>query len=374
MISTVPRQAISGVDMTISLCMIVKNEADVLRRALGNFGAFADEIIVTDTGSNDGTERIASELGATVFDFQWIDDFSAARNFCISKASGDYYMWLDADDVVPESTASAIARLKRTLDPSVDIVMLPYVLSRDERGKPLFSYYRERIVKNRPDFYFKGRVHEAVPLHGNIVRLPHEIEHAKPKTRMGGSRNLEIYKKMLADGAKLEPRERYYYARELFYNGYFSDASDEFERFLHCGNGYLPNKIDACVMLSRCHRERGDTVKALSALYGSFVYGLPTGEACCELGYVYFSSGDYKSAAYWFERATHSKPDKDSGAFVDTDCYGFLPYVWLTVCYDRLGQPRAAYYYHCRARRIKPNHPSVTANQKYFSSLGFSAE
>ena len=84
-------------------------------------------------------------------------------------------MWLDADDVVPESTASAIARLKRTLDPSVDIVMLPYVLSRDERGKPLFSYYRERIVKNRPDFYFKGRVHEAVPLHGNIVRLPHEI-------------------------------------------------------------------------------------------------------------------------------------------------------------------------------------------------------
>lgn len=357
--------------MTISLCMIVKNEADVLGRALANAHVFADEIIVVDTGSCDSTKAVAADSGAAVYDFAWIDDFSAARNFGLSKATCDYFMWLDADDVVPEKTAKSIAKLKTSLDESTDIVMLPYVLTRDERGKPTFSFYRERIIRNRADYRFFGRVHEAVALRGKIERYPYEIEHAKPKDRKTGTRNLDIYRKMKSEGVPFGPRERYYFARELYYNGLFSEAAGEFSEFLRGGNGYAPNNIDACIMLSRCFRELGSTESALSALYTSFVYGLPTGEACCELGYIYFQKAEYKTAAYWFERATHGKPDLESGAFVDMDCYGFLPYVWLTVCYDRLGIPRTAYYYHCRARKLKPDHPSVAANEEYFSSLGF---
>lgn len=355
--------------MTLSLCMIVKNEEQTLDRALSTAGVYADEIIVVDTGSTDGTKRIAGRYTDKIFDFEWCDDFSAARNYAFSKSTCDYRMWLDADDIVPMQTARGIARIMRTLDPAVDIVMLPYVLGDVATGG--LSYYRERIVKNSPTMDFRGRVHEAIALRGNIKRSDHAVYHAKPDERSSGTRNLDIYKRMLSDGVAFEPRERYYYARELYYNGRTADAAAEFEKFLHEPEGFYVNKIDACLMLSRCYRSSGDRALVLAPLFDSFLYALPTGEVCCEIALVYFSDGDYAQAAFWFERAAHAKPNMASGAFIDRDCYGFFPFVWLSVCYDRMGKKRTAYRYHCRARKLKPDHPSVIANQTYFESLGF---
>ncbi len=351
--------------MTLSLCMIVKNEAGVLGRALATAGVYADEIIIVDTGSTDETRRIAKNYTDKVYDYPWRDDFSSARNYAFSKSTCDYRMWLDADDIVPMPTARGIAKLMRTLDPKTDIVMLPY----DVGG---LKYYRERIVKNRADLIFRGHVHEAIALRGNIARGKPVIYHAKPADRKTGTRNLDIYKKMLADGIALDPRETYYYARELYYNDKPKDAAEQFEKFLKTPDGFYVNKIDACLMLSRCYRKTcNDRARILTPLFDSFLYALPTGEVCCEIALAYFADADYATAAFWFERAAHAKPDYGSGAFVDIDCYGFIPYVWLSVCYDRLGKKRTAYKYHCRAKKLKPDHPSVIANQAYFERMGF---
>ncbi len=86
----------------ISLCMIVKNEEKLLKNCLNSAKDFADEIIVVDTGSSDRTKAIAYEFTDKVFDFKWTDDFSAARNFSLQKASGDWILVLDADEVVAE--------------------------------------------------------------------------------------------------------------------------------------------------------------------------------------------------------------------------------------------------------------------------------
>ena len=83
---------------TVSLCMIVRNEEDVLGRCLESVKDIVDEIIIVDTGSTDRTKEIAGRFTNTVYDFPWIDDFSAARNFSFSKATMDYQMWLDADE------------------------------------------------------------------------------------------------------------------------------------------------------------------------------------------------------------------------------------------------------------------------------------
>lgn len=357
--------------MTLSLSMIVKNESEVLGRALETARIYADEIVVVDTGSTDDTVEIAKNYTDRVYTYDWCDDFAAARNFALSKCTGDYWMWLDADDRVPFSTAKSLARYFRKLDRGTDIVMLPYVLETDSFGKPIYSFYRERIIRNRPDFVWFGRVHEAVALHGNIVRAPYSVLHAKPENRATGTRNLDIYKKMISGGARLEPRELYYYARELYHNNEISAAADAFTEFIKLPNGFAANKIDACLMSARCYSRMGDKAAAYGALFDSFRYGLPTGEVCCEIALTFFADNDYKSAAYWFERAARSKPDIDSGAFVDLNYYDFLPFVWLTVCYDKLGKTRAAYRWHCRARKIRPDHPSVVANQAYFESLGY---
>ena len=86
--------------ITISLCMIVKNEEDTLPRCLESVGGLVEEIIVVDTGSDDRTKEAALEYGAKVYDFPWVEDFSKARNFSFSKATQQYCLWLDADDVI----------------------------------------------------------------------------------------------------------------------------------------------------------------------------------------------------------------------------------------------------------------------------------
>lgn len=81
---------------TVSLCMIVKNEERVLARCLESVRECMDEIIIVDTGSSDATKEIAARYTDKIYDFEWIDDFAAARNFSFSKASMDFAMWLDA--------------------------------------------------------------------------------------------------------------------------------------------------------------------------------------------------------------------------------------------------------------------------------------
>ena len=87
--------------ITISVCMIVKNEEAQLRACLDSIKPIADEIVIVDTGSTDCTKAIAAEYTDLIYDFPWIDDFAAARNFAFSKATKDYIYTADADEVVP---------------------------------------------------------------------------------------------------------------------------------------------------------------------------------------------------------------------------------------------------------------------------------
>ena len=84
----------------ISLCMIVRDEEKVIARCLDSVKDIVDEIIVVDTGSIDNTKEIVAKYTKKIYDFEWVNDFSKARNFSFSKATKDYIMWLDADDVI----------------------------------------------------------------------------------------------------------------------------------------------------------------------------------------------------------------------------------------------------------------------------------
>ena len=88
--------------ITISLCMIVKNEERILKRCLDSVKDLVDEIVIVDTGSTDTTRQIAERYTDKIYDFTWIDDFSAARNFAFSKATQEYIYSADADEVLSE--------------------------------------------------------------------------------------------------------------------------------------------------------------------------------------------------------------------------------------------------------------------------------
>ena len=128
-----------------SLCMIVKDEAAVLERCLDSVKTLVDEMIIVDTGSADGTKEIIKSYAGRLYEYDWQDDFSAARNYSFSLASSDYCLWLDADDVLPASTVETLEKLKENWDPATDVVMLPYQTAFDESGRPVFSFWRENI-------------------------------------------------------------------------------------------------------------------------------------------------------------------------------------------------------------------------------------
>lgn len=155
--------------ISLSLCMIVKNEEAVLERILKPVSQVMDAILIADTGSSDRTKEIAEQYTSLVYDFPWCDDFSAPRNFLLEKVRTDYWMWMDADDVLNEENLEKLKSLKEALDPGTDVVMMEYAAGFDQSGRTTFSYFRERIMKTSRNFRWNGAVHETVIPEGNII-------------------------------------------------------------------------------------------------------------------------------------------------------------------------------------------------------------
>ena len=352
--------------LEISLCMIVKNEEAVIGRCLQCAQNFADEIIVVDTGSTDETKSIARKYTQKVFDFPWIDDFAAARNFSFSKATRDYIMWLDADDVLLPEEQEKMLRLKRDLDPAIDVVMMKYQVGFDEIGNPTFVYDRERLFRRASHPVWEGAIHEVIPPFGNILKTDIAICHKKIKPG-DPDRNLHIFEKMITAGKPLSPRDEFYYGRELMYHKRFDDAARIFQGFLDSGLGWLENNIEASLNLAYCLDEMDQKNSALQALFASFLYAEPRAEVCCEIGRIFLSRQQYARSIFWYEQALRCRPEDNHG-FLKQDCYGFIPYMQLCVCYDRLGDMAKAKEYNEKAGELKPQHPAYLYNMQYFSS------
>jgi glycosyltransferase involved in cell wall biosynthesis len=352
----------------ISLCMIVKNEEDTLGNCLHSVRGIADEIVIADTGSTDRTREVAKEFGGLVFEFPWVDDFSAARNFSFSKAEKDYILWLDADDVLLPEDRKKLLALKKSLDPSVDVYMMKYNIGTgSESGGAALSYYRERLVKRSRGFRWREPVHEYLETGGKIVNTDICVTHAGGKKEKSG-RNLRIYENLLSGGGSLSPRGLYYYGRELKENGRFSEAAEAFREFLDGGEGWVEDNISACMELAECLRKTGGGDMELPVLLRSFAYDAPRPETCCQIGYCFERKGEYCIAAFWFGLCLSLREPEEKWGFRIPDCHGYVPCIECAVCYDRLGEFDRAEAYNERAARYKPDSPSVLHNREYFKS------
>jgi glycosyltransferase involved in cell wall biosynthesis len=139
--------------------MIVRNESANLAEALACFSPFADEIIVVDTGSSDNTKEIAAKFTSRVYDFEWADDFAAARNFAISKAGRSHQLWVDADDRITPENGNRIQALKALFDGKKAFY---FKLENHRTGAPPTYCLQMRCTPIIPDVRFEGRVHEQI--------------------------------------------------------------------------------------------------------------------------------------------------------------------------------------------------------------------
>ncbi len=348
--------------------MIVKNEQDVLSRCLDCIKDIVDEIIIVDTGSTDKTMEIARRYTNKLFTFQWIQDFAAARNFSFSKATKDYILWLDADDVIDIENKQELKNLKETLDPLVDMVMMKYHVAFDENGNPTFSYYRERLLKRSKNYQWEGEIHEVITPNGNYIYKDIAVCHKKTHPNEP-ERNLKIFENIINQGKDLDPRQKFYYARELYYNDRNQEAIKMFEEFLSEGKGWIENNISACSDLANCYYKQGNYAEALQSYLRSFSYDKPRAEICCNVGKHFLDRNQIENAIYWYELAANSELKEATAGFVSPDCYGYVPNIQLSVCYDRLGEYQKAQEYNEKAGVYKPKDKNYLSNKEYFKKI-----
>lgn len=357
---------------SVSLCMIVRNEEQVLGRCLSCVKDFADEIIIVDTGSNDKTKEIASLFTDQIYDFPWIDDFAAARNFAFQKGTGDYLFWLDADDVITEEEQKKLMKLKMRLDQEKpDVVMMKYAVGYDGSGSPSFFFYRERLLRRCERAVWKGRIHEVIEPFGKTVREDILIEHRKIGTG-DPDRNLRIFEKMIREKGKitgLTAREHYYYGKELYYHKRYKEAAGVFLTYLERSDGWHIDRIDACRHGAFCMYQLGKRDEALSFLLMGLREGIPGPELCCDLGWWFFSGKRYADAEFWYRQALKTGRLAGEEGFIMPEYRGYIPYLQLCVCLDRMGERKKACWYNELAERCHPGTEACRKNREYFARI-----
>ncbi len=268
---------------TLSICMIVKNEAHRLAEALTNFSSFADEIVIVDTGSTDETKAIALQHTDQVFDFPWCEDFSAARNVSISKAKGDYFLWLDADDFVDRENQAKIQALKSYFDGKK-----AFYFTVKGVDSSACSLYQLRCLPRRDDLHFQGRVHERIDhcarnaglaLGVTDIVIEHHGYRDPELVSQKVLRNLALMEKELSEGREDE-QIQFYLAFSYDHLGMGDRAAKAMEKAIthmekkgQCLSGEQQKHTDfsafileAFLFLARLYKKKGDVNSALRYL------------------------------------------------------------------------------------------------------------
>lgn len=325
---------------TLSLSMIVKNEEATIERVLACAKTFCDEMIVVDTGSTDRTVELAEQMGAKVFHFEWIDDFSAARNYSLAQCTMDWVIWLDADDVVTPECQQRFKELKENvLNDSINAVWIPYHYWYDAHGNCTFINRRERMFRRSVGFRWFHPVHEVVYIAGETLSPPDLwIEHRYLPGKLSSERNMRILEKaMQQDEHRNNERMVYITAKEMRHQCRHEQAVELFKRFLELNPCPIRwQKYDAYLSM-------GFSCKALSRRDEAkqhFKEALQTdsrrAEAFNELAFLHYESSEWDFAIPLFEAATRCKvPTTEDLVLVEH--YNWLPREYLSRCYSELG-------------------------------------
>ncbi len=214
----------------ISQCMIVKNEEKNIERALSWGKDIMWEQIVVDTGSTDRTVELAERLGAAVYHFDWIDDFSAAKNYAIDQAKGDWIVFLDADEYMTakdtKELGDLIADIERGKAPYL-VIYMDYI-DQSEDGTLTRMGNNMRVFRNRPDLRYTGRIHEYVE------KSSGEWE---ASDMLNGCGEMAVYHTGGTDEAFLETGKRERNVRLL--KKELEERPDDFHVLRYLGNAYV---------------------------------------------------------------------------------------------------------------------------------------
>lgn len=302
---------------TISVCMIVKNEEAVLARCLDSLQGIYDEIIVVDTGSTDRTKEIAAQYTDKIFDFTWIHDFSAARNFAFSKATGEYIYSADADEVLEETDRKKFLDLKQVLLPEIEIVEMIYVNPED--CNMVYNFTREprpKLFKRLREFRWIDPIHETVALEPLVYSSDIEVKHLPQSLHSG--RDFQAMERELQKNGRLSGRLYSMYAKELYISGTkedFQSAAPWFQKRLAQPGLSMDARAEAVCVLAKYHALQTEWEQLLSLALTEVAQGVVPAELLFLLGEYYEAREQLAEAIVWYRKAA-----------LEAECYVCISY------------------------------------------------
>ncbi len=336
--------------VTISLCMIVKNEESCLGKCLDSLKGIVDEMIVVDTGSTDNTVQIAKERGASVYNFKWTGDFSEARNYSFSLAKCDYIYTADADEELDEENRQRFLKLKEDVDKlNVDIVQMFYCNQLAYRT--VYNYDRElrpKLFRRIRKFVWEDPIHEQVALEPVVCDSDIEIKHNPRENH--SARDLESFRRAIDKGRRLSRRLHGMYARELFLAGTDEDFKQARAFFANAAldnnRGIDEIKEASCVLAHIAVLE--DDAETLLKYSLKDATTEMSSEMCYELGDYYFNKNDLDEAIVWYYNAAY-----ECTSILDIRKGMELPRLAIAKCYRLLGNEEQAKDYEREAADVK---------------------
>ena len=319
--------------VTISLCMIVRNEEAVLARCLDSVSDLVDEIIIVDTGSTDATREIASRYTNRIFDFSWQDDFSKARNFAFSKATKDYIYSADADEVLDGTNRVRFRELKEVLLPDIEIVQMKYVESENQSVLNADWEYRPKLYKRQRSFVWIDPVHETVRTEPLVFDSDIEIQHRPQGLHV--KRDFSIFATAYAKDGRLSKKLYSMYATEVYKCGMAEDVHQAADIFLKvCDRETIESDLfcKLCCIIARSARMLKNDAGFLKYSM-KVVSSSPCSEICMELGEYFYAAGDYTEASIWFTNAAY-----ECDAILDIHAGGDMPLLRLADTYEHMAE------------------------------------
>jgi len=317
----------------LSAAYIVLNEEGNLPRSLDAVVGLADAVVVVDTGSTDRTVDLArawsdrTGIPLKVAEFEWRDDFAAAKNFAIEQVETSHFIWLDADDIVDNPIA-----VRDAFDSSDHDV---YHLLTDLG--PGGRFRRERIAPSSVRWLYP--VHECLDIRGlDGTNIPLAVLH-RPAEAEHWIGSLERNERILKAWLEREPksdRATFYLAETLRQRGESDAAAALYETHYTRGTDWREPMLHSAYQVARHRLHAKEWEEAIRWGLEAIRTDSAWREGYYVVGDAHFWMGDYTTAYVWFI-AAHNLPRPDRSLWKEEAIYGHLPATQLSYCCERSG-------------------------------------
>lgn len=338
--------------MEISVCIITKNESEQLDKMLAVLSRYPFELVIVDTGSSDNSVEVARRYSSSVYEYEWNNNFSDARNFSINKAANDMVLILDTDELPTDIDYKKLAEMAQNNPDKVGRVERINVFTRNKEK----NVNRERVNRffDRRKFGYKGSIHEQIErIDGkpyDTYEIPVTLEHSgydgtPEEIRKKALRNIELLKKELE--LKDDPYILYQLGKSYYMIGEYEEALEYFEKATSYDLEPRLEYVEDLVVsygYTLINTRRMNQALMFENLYEEFSYSC---DFVFLMGLIYMNNAMFDAAAEVFQKATEYSRCKMDGV------NSYLAYYNIGVIYECLGYKEEALEYYGKCEQYE---------------------